>query len=510
MLGERVALEPLALSAGNSRSVSTTQRATIGSAVVPICLRRRSTALMSHSTIVVQCAAISSERFMCSPIDLRIRDSGSPRPAATARPRRAAAGAAGRGAARPAAGRGGGRRLRRARRGRLGPVRRLDVHRRLGPLLARARPAVLEDGEHVLLADAPAAAGALDLRQVEAVLGGHPRDDRACSAVAVGRGRGSPGSAGSGAGSRRGRRRLPGRGRGLAGRRRRRARAVAGAGVLARVRLPGRASVAIRASTVPTSTVVADRDDDLRHAARRRRRAPRCRSCPSRLSTSAPRTRPSRRAACATRRWCPPNRDAHLRHDDLDHAGSGLGGLTGGLLHAVDAGQDRLLERRGERDRDVGRRDARAPGRRGPRRRGRRSRAATWAPAAQVWLASSTISDLARLAHRREDRLLVERDERAQVEHLDRRAVEVLGRLERGVDHRAVGDHGEVGPFARDARAERSRCREPSGSSPFTRRYRCLCSRKRDRVVVAHGRRSAGPWRPRPSTERRPSAPARA
>jgi hypothetical protein len=34
---------------------------------------------MSHSTIVVQWAATSSERFMCSPMERRIRESASPR-----------------------------------------------------------------------------------------------------------------------------------------------------------------------------------------------------------------------------------------------------------------------------------------------------------------------------------------------------------------------------------------------------------------------------------------------
>src|SRR3954453_8688462 len=116
--------------------------------------RRRSTALMSHSTIVVQCAAISSERFMCSPIDLRMRDRGSPWPDATGAGSGAAragpgAGAAGRGGG---AGRGaGGRRQRRG--GGLG-----------GRGGAAPRPAVaLEEGEDVLLAHAAAAAGARDL-----------------------------------------------------------------------------------------------------------------------------------------------------------------------------------------------------------------------------------------------------------------------------------------------------------------------------------------------------------
>ena len=68
--------------------------------------------------------------------------------------------------------------------------------------------------------------------------------------------------------------------------------------------------------------------------------------------------------------------------------------LTGGLLDAVDAGQDGLLERRRERDRDVRRRDPPTGPSRSSNARSAIS-AATWAPAAQVALASSTISDLA-------------------------------------------------------------------------------------------------------------------
>ncbi len=255
---------------------------------------------------------------MCSPIDLRIRDSGSPWPAATGAGSAAGAGGGGRGRGRRRRGRGlrlrwrGVRRrgrLRRARRGRLGPVRRLDVHRRLGPLLDRARPAVLEVGEHVLLAHAPVAPGALDLRQVEAVLGGHPRDDRAVAPalVAVPGAGGVVGrrGAGLGRGRRRGRRRgRPGRGRRLA-RGRLGRRAVAVALVLAGVRL-ARAGVGRDAREDGADVDRrADGDDDLGHPARGRRRAPRCRSCRSRCRRSAPRTRPSRRAACATRRSCP-------------------------------------------------------------------------------------------------------------------------------------------------------------------------------------------------------------
>ena len=127
-----------ALSAPNSRSVSTAQRATTGRYVVPIWRRRRSTPDMSHSTIVVQWAASSSERFMCSPIDWRMRESGSP----------------------AAAGVGAGARGRGRRHLGIGPVRALDVQRRLG---RRLTVAGLEEGQDVLLAHATAAARALHL-----------------------------------------------------------------------------------------------------------------------------------------------------------------------------------------------------------------------------------------------------------------------------------------------------------------------------------------------------------
>src|SRR5919197_2403036 len=113
--------------------------------------------------------------------------------------------------------------------------------------------------------------------------------------------------------------------------------------------------------------------------------------------------------------------------------------LTRGLPDLVDGGQDRLLERRRERDRHVGRRHAAdrpvevLESLVGDERRDLRA-----GRARLVRLVDD--QDLARLADAGEERLLVERDERAQVEDLDARALEVLGRLERGVDHRPIGD----------------------------------------------------------------------
>src|SRR4051794_13811535 len=158
--------------------------------------------------------------------------------------------------------------------------------------------------------------------------------------------------------------------------------------------------------------------------------------------------------------------------------------LTRGLLHPVDARQQRLLERRRKRDRHVGRRDA-ADGSVEVLERavGDERRDLGAGGARRVRLVDD--EHLARLAHRGEDRLLVERDERAQVEHLDRGAVEVLGRLERGVDHRAVRDDREVGAGSRDARGERRRVEavvDLAADAPVE----VLVLEVDDRVVVAH------------------------
>jgi hypothetical protein len=86
-----------AFRSGNSRRASIVARATNGSAV-SFCgprLRAASTAPMSHSAHVVHVAAVSSERFMCSPMSRRIFDSGWAAAAAPALAG-AAAGASGR------------------------------------------------------------------------------------------------------------------------------------------------------------------------------------------------------------------------------------------------------------------------------------------------------------------------------------------------------------------------------------------------------------------------------
>src|SRR5437764_1105375 len=103
--------------------------------------------------------------------------------------------------------------------------------------------------------------------------------------------------------------------------------------------------------------------------------------------------------------------------------------LTARLLHVVDLGQDRALERRAERDRGVRRGD---PDDRAVEvlERLLADQRGNLGPDAARSRRLVEHHDLARLPHRREDRLAVERTERAQVEHLDRGAVEVVGGLE--------------------------------------------------------------------------------
>ena len=67
-----------ALSSGNSTSAPIVQRAISGSAVIASFLRASSIRETSTSIQVVQVAAVSCERFMCTPIAWRMRDSGRP------------------------------------------------------------------------------------------------------------------------------------------------------------------------------------------------------------------------------------------------------------------------------------------------------------------------------------------------------------------------------------------------------------------------------------------------
>ena len=190
---------------------------------------------MSTSIALVTCAAVSSERRMCSAIPRRIAvigssDSPGARPSPTSCdsagcglprrvPRRRAAGAAAAGR-RGAGGAAGGSRRRRVR-----------LHR-------------LDEREDVLLRHAAAAAGALDVARVDPVLGGDPRDDRrdeACACPSCGRRRSSGSSAPAGSGSARPPARRDRLGRGGAPARRR-------LGPRARARAPAAGSAAARAA----------------------------------------------------------------------------------------------------------------------------------------------------------------------------------------------------------------------------------------------------------------------
>src|SRR5215213_9472500 len=216
---------------------------------------------------------------------------------------------------------------------------------------------------------------------------------------------------------------------------------------------PGFASVAIRAITVPTSTVVPT-------STRISRTRPLAGDSTSvsilsveieAMISSASTQSPTSFFHSTT---VPSATDTPIWGIATSTVVSVLEELTARLLDVVDLGEHRLLERGRERDRHVGRRDAHdRPVQVLPAALGDQGGDLGARGAGLVGLVDD--HDLGGLADRREDRLLVERDERAQVEHLDRRAVEVLRRLERGVDHRTVGDHGELVALARDPGGER-------------------------------------------------------
>src|SRR3954470_10235299 len=383
----------VAFTDGNSRSASIVARATIGRAVTPRRPRDASTPDMSASIHVVHVAAVSSERFMCSPIWRRMRD----KPPAAAG---AGAGSGLYGDSMCIGGSAGASTSARTSCLRTRPPRPVPVTRsRSIPCSAAMR----------------------------------------CTTGEWRRGREPfPASRTTGAGS-----------------------LVDGAGVsptAAAASPVGRPSppVSMRAITVPTSTVS---------------------SGWTRISTTVPaagdstsvsilsveiaqitssRSTRSPTALCHSTTVPSATETPIWGIVTSTSACSVLEELTARLPDAVDGGQQRLLERRRERDRHVGRRD---PDDRpvevleallGDQRRDLRP-----GRARRVGLVED--HHLRAASHALEDRLLVERHERTQVEHAHRRAVEVLGRLERGVHHRAVGDHREVVALARHARGERRR-----------------------------------------------------
>ena len=141
--------------AGCSRMASIDARATNASAVTPRRARTASTRPMSTSIHVVHVAAVSR-----GPLHV-LAD-------LPAHPGKAVAVLRHRG---------------RRRRHRLGPVRALDVERRL---LDRGR---FDERQHVLLAHATTPPGARHLTEVDPVLGGDPLDHGRVAPIAVGGGR---------------------------------------------------------------------------------------------------------------------------------------------------------------------------------------------------------------------------------------------------------------------------------------------------------------------------------
>src|SRR5580704_19585190 len=160
--------------------------------------------------------------------------------------------------------------------------------------------------------------------------------------------------------------------------------------------------------------------------------------------------------------------------------------LTARLPHSIDSGQHRLLERRRERDRNVGRRhpDDRAVQRLEPLL-GDQCCHLSAGGARGVRLVDD--HHLRAALHRVEDRLLVERDQRPEIQHLYRRPVEpVRDRLQRDWHHRAVRDHHQIRSALRDTRGERS-LEDARGHVALDPPVQVLVLHITDRVRVADG-----------------------
>ena len=210
---------------------------------------------------------------------------------------------------------------------------------------------------------------------------------------------------------------------------------------------------AIRASTVPTSTV----SRPARGSRRRRRspaRAPRCRSCRSRSRRSSRRPRSGRRRSTRQATTVPSATETPIwgivTSTRRGLSTRGAHGTPPSRARRRAAPPARAAARTGS-----GRRASRParPGRRATRTRCSAISAATWAPAAQVELASSTITTFEQRAT--ESRIASSSSgtsERRSSTSTDAPSRSV-GRLERHVHHRAVGDHDEVRARARDPRA---------------------------------------------------------
>src|SRR3954447_17963714 len=248
---------------------------------------------------------------------------------------------------------------------------------------------------------------------------------------------------------------------------------------------PGTAAVSIRASTTPTSTVLptSTRISDTRPDAGDG-------TSVSTLSVEISTTVSSASIQSPTRFFhsttVPSATDTPIC-GMVTSATSVSEELTAGLLHVVDLGQHRALERRAERHRRVRRGDADD----GTvevleRLLGDQGRHLGADPARARGLVQH--HDLAGLAYRREDRVHVEWYERAQVEDLRRRAVEILHGLERGEHHRAVGDHGQVGALASHPRGAERHLEAALGHLALGAAVEVLVLEVEHRVRVADGR----------------------
>src|ERR1700759_389780 len=124
--------------------------------------------------------------------------------------------------------------------------------------------------------------------------------------------------------------------------------------------------------------------------------------------------------------------------------------VTARLLYALDGRKDRLLQRRGERNRHVGRRDSddRAveilEALLGDQRRDLGARGAHL-----IGLVDD--HHLRTATDRVKNRVGIQRNQRTQVKHLDRGSVQIVRGLQSGMHHRAIGDHDQVLTRARHA-----------------------------------------------------------
>ena len=237
--------------------------------------------------------------------------------------------------------------------------------------------------------------------------------------------------------------------------------AVAAVGEPSRPPAPGRrdAADAIRASTSPTGTVSSTATSSSATIAAARRRHLGVDLVGRDLADRLVGRDPVAAVACATRPACPrrPTRPSAASTTSTIVAARrvsrrGAHGTPPGRARRLAAPPARAAARTGSARRAS--RRAR-PGRRGRSKPCSAISAATCAPAAHVELASSTITTFEQRAT--ESRIASSSSgtsERRSSTSIAR-AVEILGRLERGVHHRAVGDHDQVGARPRDARAHR-------------------------------------------------------